>query len=1076
MLVLLISLPVYSANVLAASLRITKNAGAAGVPGFIDANGDEWQVEATITGVAAVQPEQVRLQVGPRSEPFNDCRSDTLGTVCSYQSQLSEGVPEGSYPFTVNYLEIRQSAVILADGSAPQVSHLQVAQQTDGTINLGFLASDNGGLKRAAVLDEQNTVLQEIPVPAGQTQLSYNGQLQGINSGQGLRSIKVLATDQLGHESASSAVSFRTDFVAPTVEKINITALGQFIGITSFRSDIVVDVRDASEFNYQLMRVSSPQTSLQNANPGANACQRDRVEFDLWHCRFSQAVVNPAAEINFNIYVSDRFGNSNTVSQSLSYTVDSAPPLVIFFGSERVYEGQSYVNSHRNRIILKFKEEGAGITANGIRADLRGVGGLVSEAPDYFNATTQEAYWDITATAGGAHINLVKFQDNAGNEDPQQLVETALIVDTSGPRVERLEFYGFSEASQHDYYQSQDQLKMEFTAREDSGLRVQVNLNELVDSAALKYPARLDLPAGWLELTQDDGCERAEGLWECKLLVPESLRSGTGRDVGLQLKIRDTSGNEAIAWGIDPRNIESKVSNGNYKIKLLGLSEEEDPDYWEVGKVKTSQSFVDLDTVNLAPARMQFSVPLRSLELNTEVLSVDLGSCEALEGAPKLRSSLLYGGIAPGGEGNPTVNVILEFEPFDGRQILSVNEDNKFEKITANYQCQLKIFTKLNRQALQAAELQVVPLTAEFAFSSNGAVDENIAKKVKELKDNDLFKIANAIHYLAVGFKILNFVTQIFQTIVSLNQLVNLFTTSTESVIETYRTNVYATVASFGTAEAAVKILQGSCYAMAAGTEGTWEIVRAAQIPMNILACNPGVTGSDGKLSWDLDWYGKWQRTVLDLYNLLSLRGVLGIPANSLQENLIVSSIGLCLPGIVLNVEKARELHCRKILCYAQDVPAGLTTIEGCDRLYDVQMCEFVLGSWWDFVGFGAVAEIGQLIQSFLSSPVGLFTSVLTVSEILTCATFCLNEFPAPGTVSACRVFTGIDKAIAMVDNIVGAVQTAQYTVGSAYCDQVDDIKLEELAGGQFLEKEEEIPPEEGQPSRTPEAQPQTNI
>src|SRR3989344_6703732 len=244
MIVLLVSLPLYSANALAATVRITKNTGTAGIDGFINANGDTWLVEATITEASGVTPESVRLQVGSLSDPFNSCRESSLGTVCSYESNLEQGIQEQDYPFTVNYQGVTQSAVVKADSSAPQVTGLRAEQRSDGTIDLSFTARDNGdGLAMIEVLDDTNAVLQTVEVEAGRNELVFSGKLQGINSGEGVRVIKVRAVDRLGHEIITNGVSFRTDFAAPVVEKVNITAVSLFIGVTAFRSDVIVDLR-----------------------------------------------------------------------------------------------------------------------------------------------------------------------------------------------------------------------------------------------------------------------------------------------------------------------------------------------------------------------------------------------------------------------------------------------------------------------------------------------------------------------------------------------------------------------------------------------------------------------------------------------------------------------------------------------------------------------------------------------------------------------------------------------------------------------------------------------------------------
>jgi hypothetical protein len=1096
MVVLIVTLPIYSSTALAASVRITGNQGTAGINGFINANSDTWRVEATISDAQSVTPENVILNVGSLSESFDACSAGVSGTVCSYESNLENGVREGDYNFNVNFQGVSQASVVKADGSGPVISGTSVSQQTDGTIDLSFITRDSGdGIASVEILDEQSNVLQTLSVTAGQNELIFSGDLVGISSGEGIRVIRVKATDRLGHETISGGVSFRTDFIAPVVEKVNITLVDRFIGVTAFSSDVVVDVRENSEFREQMIRMSSSSSnSLQNTNP--NSCLRDDDEFDLWHCTFGNVIISPSESVSFDIYTEDRFGNSATVSRSVSFTRDSSPPTVDFFGSERVYDGQSYVNNVNNRIVLRFSEVGAGIDKSGVRANLAGIGGSSSEAPDYFNESAGEAFWDVGSGTGGARITLVKLQDRAGNEDPTQLVETGLVVDNTGPRIERMEFYGVSDQNEHAFFQSQDQLKLEFTAREDSGLEVLVNIKDLVDNAELKYPKRgSDIPSGWISLTHDDGCSRVEGVWECNILVPELLRSGTGRNVDLEIVIRDTAGNSAVDFGVEPRNVERVVRNGKYKISLLGLSEEEDPNFWTVSPVNLKPDFVDLDTVELAPTRVQANVNLRTAELQAQMLSVSLGRCEVVGDAPTLKNSLFYGGIEPGGESSPKVGIVLEFDTFDGRTHFNVGADSRFDFGEAEYNCQLEIFSKIGRNALRVSEIQDVPITVKFGFTSNGAIDEGLAQKVTELKENDLFKIASALSFLSTGVRILNFAGQLFQIVYSANILFDIFSTSAQVQAESWRLGDGLTL---GGTEAIITALKGGCYSVQAGGGTMWEFVNVLQIPMNILSCNPGVSDGKGGTDWGLGWYGWWQRGVLDVYNIASGRGPLGVPASSLQENLIASAIGLCIPGLILNMEKTRELHCRKIVCYAQDVPAGVATTEACDSLYDLQLCEFVVGTFFDFFLLGGIAEIGKSIQSIFTSPIGAALLPISIAQVAACWNLCWTDV-TPGNVQACKALTGVNKALAIVDNIVGAVQTAGPSVGTQYCGQVGDIDVGTLTGGQFIpsnekstETSEEVPerdrvaenrgrdtpsqlPGIGERQGTPNVQPQTN-
>ena len=72
---------------------------------------------------------------------------------------------------------------------------------------------------------------------------------------------------------------------------------------------------------------------------------------------------------------------------------------------------------------------------------------------------------------------------------------------------------------------------------------------------------------------------------------------------------------------------------------------------------------------------------------------------------------------------------------------------------------------------------------------------------------------------------------------------------------------------------------------------------------------------------------------MLAFYNLASSRDLLGVPADKLYDNMYASLLGLCVPGIIFNIEKAREIQCRKIICYGREVPSGIATLQSCDNL-----------------------------------------------------------------------------------------------------------------------------------------------
>ena len=177
-IVLVLSLPFYTAQVYAApSIQITKNEGDDHVPQFIDAQGDTWVVEATITGTEnpTVNPQDVKIKIGNHERTFSSCNPGSLGIVCQYLSPLPEGFNEAEYVFQVLYSfvntlgqsdTVSRGDVIKADKTAPLITGLTASQAATGAVNIRFSVKDDvnsgvpaSGLKTIEILDGNNVLL-----------------------------------------------------------------------------------------------------------------------------------------------------------------------------------------------------------------------------------------------------------------------------------------------------------------------------------------------------------------------------------------------------------------------------------------------------------------------------------------------------------------------------------------------------------------------------------------------------------------------------------------------------------------------------------------------------------------------------------------------------------------------------------------------------------------------------------------------------------------------------------------------------------------------------------------------------
>lgn len=1095
MITLVLSLPFYSANALATSLQITQNSGEDGINNYIDGQGDVWKVEASINGIVGngtVDPSKIKLKIGESDAIFNSCSDGPMGAKCEYISPLTDGIAEGEYGFQVVYEYmnsfgepefVSDGSYIKVDASAPKISIFNAYQNENGKVVLDFLIEDKEegkpsvGLQVVEIVDAgTGTVLESITdFGADDTSYSFmedsnhNGILKAQLEGEGLQKIKFRAVDNFGHQAKYSPVAvFPIDFVPPDVktETLNFTTLGKFIGEFDVITDITIDIVETNDIR---VKGYSDQAEL---NGEEAYCELDENEEHLWHCTWENVVVHPldSTSLGITVLVKDDFGNIVEKSSQIAFTKDGSAPKVDYFGTERVYDEMSFLKQGDNRIVLRVKDSGAGVRQENIEANLEGLGRGKNQQPDECveEGEILDCYWDIDFSGkGDVVIGLTKFHDNAGNEG--DLTPITLYMDNSGPLVEEIEVYGTSAVGDKDYFQSNDILKIKFTAIETTGIMVLVDLNEFVMDAENTYPMQeftRDLDNGWRVYQGDDICDRnTEGKWDC-LVQTEPIKSGPDSSVRFEFKIVDTAGNEPDkinGWLDVPNNVNPTSKPGVYLFELLGLVTEENPDYWETSAVKPKLDFVDLDTVGLAYTKMPMYISFSSDNPKVKMLNVELpeGACEpigskilasgAYEGAeipsaPTISRNLLYGGSFTSGQVSPaSTNIIIEFSPFDGRSLFNLGEESvagDFEKVNARYICRFNVFSRFDRDALENAEVQEVVIDVPFSFSQLGAIDENLAERIHEIREDGWMKFYNVVHWINVVVEWISYVLNLLSIVTSLVEILDLFSEEFKGAADTANEagNALPWFKALG------KTLQGGCMTQQTGQSKLWKYVKWLQVPTQILNCNPGAFGEGNERQGQLDnnWYSKWQKLVLSSYNLISGRGIMGMPASSVYENLYLSIASLCVRGILFNLEKAREIKCRQIICYGREVPSGIATVDSCKKLYNLQMCEFVYGPLVDLIPLmGGIANLGKMVKSMFTSPLGLISLV----EIIGCAPLCWNEAPTPGLITLCKVPKGINKLLDIAETIVSAIDNRPDLQGSPYCDMADDIDLDELVG-----------------------------
>ena len=1072
MIALMVMIPIISSDALAATVQIESSAGEAGIEGFLDGRGDNWRLVVGISGAEDVRAEDLEVRIGQHTAPFTSCQSGEFGQVCEYLSAMSEGINEGSFTFEILHLgEVQNSEIINIDGSSPKISAGPFSQQRDRLV-LNFAVDDDHtdgpsvGLAKVEIFDaDSGELLQQIDAQ-GKIEYSYAGdgehRVEDLGlAGEGFRRLKIFAEDLLGHRVDRGAiVGARLDLVPPTIHSETLAVgIGRFIGDVVVNTNMSVEVSDTN-FDEAKTVLESEDVVFESAAK----CDPHPLIENRYRCGWDKVVIAPKESFTFSMKVQDTFGNeASAVLSKGGFAKDSVGPVIEYFGTSRVFEGRNFVAtgsiSDGNLLILRVRDNGAGIDSDGVRADLSEVGGSSSAIGACFEqGEVLECRWQVRlGTKDVATVGLSRLQDKVGNVGERARVE--LFQDKVAPIVERVAFYGVSDGRDKDYVQSGDTLRVELNIVEATGVEILVGVGGTSKSAsagivldAYKTFAYGDVNefGNYIE-HDDDGkmrfsevdCDRSEGRYICSVEVP-GVRSGYVSNVPVPLIVRDSGGNVATVWpvGTDVINVQSG-SRGVYDIDILGLRDEPDPNYWQVATragVVPQLDFIDLDTTEHVYTRMPLAVTFETDLSRVAMLSMELAGCTPVdEDAPQISRALLHGRVVPG-EGTERVgtNIIVEFEPFDAAD-LTASETGSFKTRDVAYTCEFRLFSQVEDSAIRAPELQEVEILVPFGFSSLGAIDENLAKKIKDFRGSDWRGFLDAMSYVDTAFVWLKYITDILSIISSVSQFVTVFTASLGGAGAKARDT--AVGAGIGAA------LQGGCFSAAVSETSTWKIVDYIQIPAQILRCSPVDHDSTGIQDYwaGNTWYGKWQRNVLDAYNTVTLRDFAGQEASSLYDNMWLSLIGLCVPGIVHNLEKWRQIQCRREICYGREVPDGVATVELCDSLYDLQICEYFAGPAVEMIpGLKITAIIAGALKDIAGNPVGLF---VTVVEYGLCSPLCFTAAPE-ASLTACRVGTGFSRLVGIIDSIVGVIDNVPTKVGNPYCKTAEKIDLDELSGG----------------------------
>jgi len=1041
MIMLIIVMPLSSASAMAIAVSVDTNTGEAGIPNFINGDGDTWTIEVTFSDVPAdFNQERAKLRVGNSLDDFDSC-TEGLGTQkCTYLSPLTTGVAEGSFEFAVLYdNQALKSHVINVDASGPKVSFTAI-EQIDQDIHLDFTVDEKAtnapfvGIAKIEIMDGNGKVLDTISTFTDKQQ-TYNYKASSGTgtkalfkvTGDGNQFFKIRAEDKLGHSTTSTPKSLFVDFVGPKVTDMNFTQIGKFIGSTGLTLDLTAVIEDSGVLTADDIVATSTATDLQDT-PASSCTKTGKKYICVW--KFVQ--IKPEASFAVIVTATDSKKNEGTLTHNFNLVKDTSPPIIEYFGTEQTYNSISYASPGTNNVILILTEQGAGIETTNIRANLVDLGGDSNHNPDECLPEDGKLYctWKVGSPtkADTVRITLKEATDNVGNEAKLQAVDVK--VDAIAPTVESV----ILESGGLDYVKGGSTIELNVVINETAGLNVLVDVEDIVNDPVAVFGDKL-FNEHWA-VFDESSCTRTQGTWDCTFTIPQ-VRSSFLKNAILQLEVYDTAGNEAVKYP-EAENMDkysADVSQGVYKLEILSVIDEPNPDFWSVKPVKAN-NFIDLSSSKLTASRVIAELEFKSQEATAQQITVT--SCTPPEDAPPLRRQLLYAGANDAAK-TAAATVVLEFEPFDGTEFFKQEIEDE-DNIVLKYECDISIISRVGENVLANSEVETATIKVPFGFTTLGGLEESLEDTIFEARDSGFTDFALVLQDINDVVEYANFVNgAIIQPIIAIMEIYNMV----KVALGPAQKNPYA--------YSPITIM---CQTSKVPEGAATEIIEGLSTAVALLSCNPYAAPSDSffKPLFDI------QKSVVSGYNEIlttefdrKLTGyALGKPrtAKGLKDNIIVSTIGLCLPGIVENLEKMGQIQCRYITCLEKDVPNGIP-VSVCDQLKSQMWCKYVFGEAMEILPvFSSLSTVMSAVKGAATDFIGTSVSIALNLCSLSC-----------GTSSSIAGICGGATVVAKYTNVIfgwfAAVDSLD-RVDQDYCAQIEEDQEKFDSENDDEEEEEE--------------------
>jgi len=1016
---LVITLPVVAAQ----QLDVERFSGKDLVEGFAKEN-DELTIVVTAQMIGGPSPEvaakRLRVYYGDTFEFFDEC-APVGQAMYDCQYSTTELIYAGVDQYTIRLYDNAEPPNVIeetteeltVDIMSPEFTLFNV--QPDSTkaaqaVTITYEAEDYGrqtgltedcaGIRNLTINADQDNIHLSTGI-VGECDKSANFQYNPSSS-EGFKLIKIcaIATDYLGHTSAPECKDLRFDSVAPNIESMKLTDTSGFT-VSHIKTgqvanvNVVVTIRG----NENDVDEETVFADLNNLNPALLTRKHDSRIGDnyIWK---NVAVTSPSS-CEITVRANDFLGNDAEKTLTCSLPIDDTGPATTFLGTAFNDEDDTPLIGVEGTIIARFTEEGSGMDRADAFLDLSNLGLSPIKKADECkaNGETWECKWTVSPVvqSGDYSIKVLgSTKDDIGNLLGTPTTKTIRFDKTAPIAPILMGIFAFRDQQRVPTNATFLSETIEFLLRAGDFEDAFADFSQLGGSNST--------PVEYCEGNQTKNCTFGITVavsGPVQALIPFTFSDKAGNTAGIAVP-----------------------------ITVLAVANETEPNFW-TSTVACSPKNLDRSTLSIYDHPAYCHITLHSANPNAETLTVQ-GPVDPTECSGQIEwlSDISTSNNQPGTK-----------EPFIGMTFVAADY-GEFEKLTVT--CPIKILTRVGQFVTSHPETENITMSLTLYNNPLGEAYKNVEDEIEDVKDkvegvwDVIGKLNKIFGYVEKLCQILNTIAKLLVLLARINQVIGIIgevvqlipgvgsaikealdkvqiniCKPEEEIAQIYKNELFETLkpfCDFVTCEQGLFDLLGDSGDDTTSKDGTGVIA--------------GVYGEGAEIKT------KEQGGYSNPDQYLNVK-------DSLVMSIIIPP--LCIPGIIYNLDKWRQIECRYGLCLAQDVKEAGIPIRACKDQKSYMQCRFVVGEIFNLIPFAPLVDYYiNLYKRLAEDPLVLASSV--VGEIANCKQNCEDK--------SAGIWHFLCQGLAIVSNLGDTVKTIKGiktvadfgTVNQQWCEEFEDV------------------------------------